>query len=205
MLLEQKEKERKDLARVISREERQWKLESIPRPVKIEPTRLRKKGKNLGAKELRAMLFKYNFYSTCWNYNGDFCNPDGDFNNHFMDNNNNTVSDQATGLVWQKLGSSKAMTWIEAKEYMDRLNREGFAGHSDWRIPTVEELASLMERSWKNNDLFIDPVFDEKQRYCWSLDTNSRNKAWKANFHLGFFMDFPLTAQNYVRLVRSLP
>ena len=205
LLLAKKEKERRDLSRVISREEKQWKLESIPKPVKVEPIRLRKKGKNFGAKELRAMLIKYNFYSTCWNYNGDFCNPDGNFINHFKDNNNNTVSDQATELMWQKLGSSKVMTWIEAREYVDKLNREGFAGHSDWRIPTIEELASLMERSWKNSDLFIDAMFDEKQRYCWSLDTNSRNKAWKANFHLGFFMDFPLTAQNSVRLVRSLP
>jgi serine/threonine-protein kinase len=84
------------------------------------------------------------------------------------------------------------------------MNREGFAKYRDWRMPTMEELASIMENSWQNSDLFIDPLFDRTQRYCWSIDTRSIDRAWKANFHLGFFMDFPMTSVNSVRPVRSL-
>ena len=173
--------------------------------IEPEPLSLRKKTKDLSPKDVRSMLGKYDFYSTCWNHNGDFCNPEGDFENHFVDNHNGTITDEATGLMWQKGGSSGGMTWPEAKDYAIRLNREGFTGYSDWRIPTIEELASLLESSWKNGDLFIEKVFDRKQRYCWSQDTSGINKAWKANFHLGFIIDFPMNSINPVRLVRSLP
>jgi len=176
-----------------------------PKVVEPEPLYLRKKARNISKEDLRSMLYRYHFYSTCWNYNGDFCNPEGDFENYFVDNRNETVTDKATGLMWQKGGSSKAMTWMEAREYVNKLNKQGFAGYSDWRVPTVEELATLMESSWKNGDLFLDPIFNSEQKYCWSLDTKGKIKAWKANFHLGFFMDFPMTALNSVRLVRSFP
>jgi hypothetical protein len=168
------------------------------------PVRLRTKPRDLALEALKSMLTTNRFYATCWNYNGDFCNPDGDFENQFQDNPDGTVTDKATGLMWQKGGSKDTLTWIDAREYVDRVNKERFAGFADWRIPTTEELASLMESSWKNGDLFIDKVFDREQRYCWSADTRGRESAWKANFHQGFFLDFPMTSKNWVRLVRSL-
>jgi serine/threonine-protein kinase len=96
------------------------------------------------------------------------------------------------------------VTWLAAREYAEKMNKERLAGFSDWRLPTVEELASLMENSWKNGDLFIDPVFNREMRNCWSLDTRGMEAAWKANFHQGFFLDFPMTSNNSARLVRSL-
>ena len=150
------------------------------------------------------MLQKYHFYATCWNYNGEFCNPDGEFRNSFVDNKDGTITDEVTGLMWQKGGSPSPMTWMEAKTYVKELNTRKFAGYNDWRLPTVEELASLMENSWRNADLFIDPFFEVKQRYCWSMDTMDLTKAWKANFHLGFITDFTMNSKNSVRLVRSL-
>jgi hypothetical protein len=178
---------------------------AVPQEKAIEPLNLRKEGKALIPEEVRSMLYTYAFYATCWNYNGDFCNPEGDFENNFQDNQDGTVTDRASRLMWQKGGSSRPMTWQDAKAYAEKINREGLGGYSDWRLPTVEELASLMESSWKNSDLFIDPVFDKTQRYCWSMDTRDRDRAWKANYHMGFFLDFPMTAENSVRLVRSLP
>ena len=176
---------------------------STPAVIKPAPLYLRKKARNLSPADVKSMLFRYSFYSTCWNYNGDFCNPGGEFQNFFIDNRDGTVTDDATHLMWQKDGSPVTMTWAEAKSYAGKLNEESFAGYSDWRIPTVEELASLMESSWKNGDLFIDPLFDRTQRHLWSLDTSRVNRAWKANLHLGFFMDFHVSDRNSVRLVRS--
>jgi serine/threonine-protein kinase len=158
----------------------------------------------LSAEELSSLLLEYNFYATCWTYNIDFCNPNGEFENDYVDNGDGTVTDRRTGLMWQKGGSSEPLSWGKALEYVKELNREAFAGHSDWRLPTVPELASLMERSWENEDLFISPVFESVQRYCWSADTRGVEKAWKANFHLGFILDFPMTDQNSVRAVRSI-
>ena len=180
------------------------RLAYAPREAKREPLNLRKKGKDLNPEEVRSVLTTYNFYATCWNYNGDFCNADGDFENQFQDNQDGTVTDKATGLMWQKGGARENMTWLAAREYAEKMNKERLAGFSDWRLPTVEELASLMENSWKNGDLFIDPVFDREMRNCWSLDTRGMEAAWKANFHQGFFLDFPMTSKNSARLVRAL-
>ncbi len=173
----------------------------------VKPTiaYLRSKPRDLSPSDLSSALTRYRFYSTCWSYNGDFCNPDGDFGNYFVDNQNGTITDEATGLMWQKAGSKQTMTWDDALTYVKVINDAGFGGYSDWRLPTAEELASLMENVWMNQDLFIDPKFNRSQRHCWSSDTSGRKKAWKANFHMGFIVDFPRISKNAVRMVRSLP
>lgn len=179
-------------------------LVQAPVITKKESVHLRTKSKDTSVEEVKSILTTYGFYSTCWNYNGDFCNPGGDFENQFRDNGDGTVTDGATGLMWQKSGSREEVTWSGAKEYAEKMNRERFAGHSDWRLPTIEELGSLLENSWKNGDLFIDPVFDRTQRQCWSIDSRGMEAAWKANFHQGLLIDFPMNATNFVRLVRTI-
>ncbi len=186
-------------------EEASMKIVPLPVRIKGKAVLLRKPAQALGPEEVRSMLKKYNFYATCWNYNGDFCNPEGHFENDFQKNLDRTVTDRATGLMWQQSGSEVPMTWQEAKAYVEEVNHKAFAGYADWRLPTVEELASLMERFWQNSDLFIDPAFDKAQRFVWSADTKDANTAWKVNFHMGFIIHFPKTNKNSVRLVRSLP
>lgn len=89
-------------------------------------------------------------------------NPDGDFENHFVDNGNETVTDLATGLMWQKGGSSKAFgDGTRVKNFMEDLNENRFGGFADWRLPTLEELASLLESKRATGKSFSDPVFSE--------------------------------------------
>ncbi|MFH0845324.1 MAG: DUF1566 domain-containing protein [Pseudomonadota bacterium] len=176
---------------------------ALPLQNEIKEIRLRTLGKDLNEKDVLAMLRQYNFYSTCGVYNGDYCNPDGEFHNQFRDNGDGTVTDLATGLMWQKSGSADTITWKEAQDYIKELNRQALAGHSDWRLPTLEELASLMESAWQNEDLFIQAVFDKGQNVCWSSDTHGARNIWKANFNLGFIIDAPATYKNSVRAVRS--
>ena len=107
------------------------------------------------------MLVKYDFFDISRN-------PFGSFVNDLVDNNDGTVTDKATGLMWEKNGSSLLYT-RRAKEYIELLNRQRFAGHSDWRMPTVEELASLLAKR-RTNGVHIAPVFDYKQTRCWTID-----------------------------------
>ena len=163
----------------------------------------REKGKVLTTADIREMLLRHHFYSTCNNYNFDFCNPDGNFNNLFQDNGDGTVTDRASHLMWEKGGSLEKVTFLDALKYVQELNRKTFAGHADWRLPTIEELASLLEPSWKNEDLFIEKFFDARQRSCWSVDTQGIERAWSVDFHLGYVTDDPLSYLNWVRAVRS--
>jgi hypothetical protein len=71
----------------------------------------------------------------------------------FTDHRDGTVSDQVTGLTWCLLDShldlETCIPYQTAKEYVQGL-RTG--GHSDWRLPTAGELATL----YKNRPFFPD-------------------------------------------------
>lgn len=104
--------------------------------------------------------------------------------NAFKDDCNGTVSDLATGLMWQKLGSGESMNYESAKAYISDLNDQTFANYSNWRLPTIEELMSLLEPSKNSNRFYIDPVFYLGNSYFWSSDTcPSSIFAWYVNFY----------------------
>ncbi len=62
--------------------------------------------------------------------------------NDFEDNGDGTVTDHATGLMWQQADSENGLDWEEALAYAENLT---LAGHSDWRLPTVKELQSIVD------------------------------------------------------------
>ena len=135
---------------------------AIPNEVKSAKVSLRKESKELSQLGLKRMLLKYRFFDS-------ERNPYGDFANDFNDNGNSTVMDKATGLIWQKKGSHKALRRREATHYVEKLNNERFGGSAEWRLPTIEELASLLETT-PANGRYIDPVFDQTQSKYWSSD-----------------------------------
>jgi len=57
--------------------------------------------------------------------------------NDYVDNGDGTVTDRATGLMWQQGGSSDDdISFNAAKNYINQLNKEKFGGYNDWRLPT---------------------------------------------------------------------
>ncbi len=62
--------------------------------------------------------------------------------NSFIDNGNGTISDSATGLMWQQSDSNKGMNWEDALKYAENLN---LGGHDDWRLPNAKELQSILD------------------------------------------------------------
>jgi len=121
--------------------------------------------------------------------------------NEFKDNGNGTITDNATGLMWQKSGTDKYIKYEEAKDYIRELNRKGFAGYSDWRLPTVDELKTLLKPKGMNGDLYIDPIFDNKQIYCWTSDQRASDGAWYVYFGYGNVSSS--SGDHYARAVRS--
>jgi hypothetical protein len=88
--------------------------------------------------------------------------------NNFVDNKDGTITDKATSLTWMKVdsGTLKAgknkdgkLNWQEALEWAENLE---YAGYSDWRLPNVKELQSIVDYTRSpatSNPAAIDPVF----------------------------------------------
>jgi hypothetical protein len=105
--------------------------------------------------------------------------------NDFKDNGDGTIGDHATGLMWQKSGSPDYLYLKDVPAYIERLNREKFAGYSDWRLPTLDELKSLLTQEKQSNDLYINPIFDKTQLWCWTSDKRASGGAWYVYFSYG--------------------
>jgi hypothetical protein len=99
------------------------------------------------------------------------------------------VVDHATGLTWQQSGSKYYMNHADAEKYILDLNNRNFAGHNDWRLPTLEEAMALMEPKTNKDGLFIDRVFDTKQLRIWTSSKPSVGVAWLVIFFSGICLN----------------
>ncbi len=113
------------------------------------------------------------------------------------------VIDHAVGLMWHQNGSDNYMEWNVAKQWVRDLNSRGHARYSDWRLPTVEEAASLLEPG-KSNGLYIDPVFGNKQEWIWTGDEYGSEGAWGVYFGGGLVFWGNFSSEFYVWPVRSV-
>lgn len=117
-------------------------------------------------------------------------------------NDDNVVIDHATGLMWHQPGSDKKMEWEEAKKWVRELNVLGHFGYNDWRLPTLEEAASLLEPD-ETNGLYIDPLFSNYHEWIWTGDEYSQVGAWGVHYGSGLVFWVNLDSVFYVRPVRS--
>lgn len=62
----------------------------------------------------------------------------------FIAYDNETVKDTKTGLIWAAKDNGKDISWKEAKRYCENYRGGGYA---DWRMPTIEELQGLYDKS----------------------------------------------------------
>lgn len=84
--------------------------------------------------------------------------------NELVDNGDGTVSDLATGLMWQKVDDGKGRDWREALDYAEHLE---LAGYHDWRLPDQKELHSIVDYGFIPA---IHPVFHmrDPKGWCWT-------------------------------------
>lgn len=123
--------------------------------------------------------------------------------NAFKHQSELVLRDDTTALVWQQSGSAYPRTWFQARAYIDALNKEGLAGRHTWRLPTAEELMTLLRPATSTRDLCIAPVFDATQRWLWSVDRRSYMAAYYADIELGFIGWQDFSAPFYVKAVCS--
>lgn len=130
----------------------------------------------------------------------------------FTDNGDGTISDNQTGLMWlqngQLFGAGSRMEWEDALYNKNRLNNNllGYcgpilcnAGYSDWRIPNVLELESLVNFGvadtsvWLNSQGFIN--VQAGPWYYWSstsdISTGGSSLAWAVRMSDGLTYTLP--------------
>lgn len=129
----------------------------------------------------------------------------------FIDNGDGTITDTKNNLIWVKnphmdLSDTfkKYMTWQQA---LDACKALDFAGHSDWRLPTVEELRELVDYAkGVGDDPAVDKTFfpDTKTSWYWTSTTCAwvSGCAWIVYFYYGGVSFSGKGSNVYVRPVR---
>lgn len=163
---------------------------------------LRSRPKALNDADVHDMIKKHDFFDTSTNLLSK------GFHHQYKEldiKGDKVIVDEFSCLMWQKGGSSNAMRSVSSKDWIKKLNRKGFAGFNDWRLPTLEEAMSLMEAK-ENDYLYIDPIFDSEQWGVWTADwVKGEWRAWIVLFDEGLCSrDYVGNdGDGYVRAVRS--
>jgi len=142
----------------------------------------------------------------------------------YTDNGDGTITDNNTGLIWEKKvpgsgclhcvdntyfwsgNGSQETVW----DWLDDVNAEGgtgFAGHNDWRIPNIKELLSIIDHERVNpavNPVFVPTAAVTTNSNYWSASTDALNtNAWFVDFINGFKGGGPKNDTFHVRAVRG--
>ncbi len=152
----------------------------------------------------------------------------------FEDNGDGTITDTKTDLMWEKKSDDGSIhdkdnvyTWSAEEgteldgsaytKFIKALNDTRFAGHSDWRMPTLRELETLGDS--ERIAPAVGPVFDNNckegcgitecsctaPRSYWSSTTNpdSPRGVLLFGFGLGGVTRYTKRSLNHVRAVRG--
>ena len=129
--------------------------------------------------------------------------------NDFVDNGDDTITDNATSLMWAKNDSGSdapnGLNWEEALTYVETQNAANYLGYSDWRLPNVKELQSILDYSRSpdtTNSAAIDPLFNA------TAITNEAGETdysfyWSGTTHANW-TDTPGSAGAYVSFGRAM-
>ena len=79
--------------------------------------------------------------------------------NDFVDNGDGTVTDNASGLMWQQVDDRNGRSWEESLAYCESAT---IGGYEDWRLPNAKELQGIVDYGRSpdtTNSAAIDPIF----------------------------------------------
>jgi hypothetical protein len=133
------------------------------------------------------------------------------------------ATDTETGLMWLRFahgqrwengtvsGDAKELIWDNAMKIASMFNKpsmfsqQGYAGYNDWRVPTIDELKTLIDKNKGTLGNYIDAdIFPKNGRCFWSSSPYADNSsyAWSVNFSGGGSYGYSKNGGYSVRLVR---
>lgn len=140
----------------------------------------------------------------------------------FVAASDGTALDTETGLLWCRFAlgqtwhvdnvteSAKNFTWQAALEAAQEFNRQGgLAGHQDWRVPSINELKTLIDNQSRKNGTSVhfidDRVFPDNPPWVWSSTPYAGygGGAWFVHFKGGEAINEDTNLARAVRLVRD--
>jgi hypothetical protein len=116
------------------------------------------------------------------------------------------LQDGVTGLVWENATTS-GLTWAAAALHVTTVNGAGLCGANDWRLPTPEELLSIVNHGATSPsiDAIAFPGTISGNYWTSMADQATPANVWVVDFALGIDGSFPNTNIYSVRLVRDAP
>ncbi len=133
----------------------------------------------------------------------------------FVVNDDGTVSDSETGLMWQRCtfgqnynnetdtceGTSQQLNWGEALRGAENAS---YADYSDWHVPNVKELASILEHRCVQPSINESVFLATKLQNYWSSTSGKERTdlAWVYQFDKGINSLHAKESDVYLRLVR---
>ena len=142
----------------------------------------------------------------------------------FAINDNGTVLDSSTSLIWQRCylgqvynstnnsceGRATTMSWQDALQAAPNLNVSGYAGLSDWHLPTIKELSSIIEKACYGSavNLVVFPGMGHPEVWSVFADAKVGYDGRLVNFYLVDFLNgninyLPRSRHGAVRLVHK--
>ena len=132
----------------------------------------------------------------------------------FTINNDGTVVDTSTGLMWKKCSegqtdddcNDEAVSYLskDALKIPQQVNNSGgFAGYTDWRLPSYSELSSIVEKQCVEPAINSNAFPNTPSSGFWTSTTGNDNKleyVWFYTYLEGHYLDMRLPF--YVRLIR---
>lgn len=94
--------------------------------------------------------------------------------------------DHASGLTWTLDANpyKKMISWPEAADLAARMNRESLHGYSDWRVPTIQDLESLVDLQQHTPALPRNHPFGDVQEFYWSATTSAYDSTYAWTLYL---------------------
>jgi hypothetical protein len=120
----------------------------------------------------------------------------------YTDNMDGTVTDTVTGLMWQKAVAAGTFTQPQAVAFCPTLT---LATHSDWRLPTIIELTSIVDLGQSSPSINVTFFPATPAAAFWSSSPvvgNGQGVAWGVYFDGGFPSNLGMTDAYDVRCVR---
>jgi len=146
----------------------------------IQGKKFRDRFVTLSLTQVESMIKRFDFFDENFNKTGGFRTRYG----KSFPNGDIVLTDDSSRLMFYAGPVAPPMVFSKAEAWIKALNKSKYAGYSDWRLPTIEEAASLLRK--KNIEgIYIYVEFPNGLNSIWTGDMSRSQTYWTVQFDDG--------------------